>query len=138
MNWLLQNRSDDMHKLIKAAVKDGLAHELEHITQQDHARINEHLHTMVLDFLTFFEKTLIEQLDERDAVAQKNEKAVPALKKIDHSKIDVSTIRDSLQEIQTLVKNYNKETSCYNNDEQEKVFENILKNWQPQQEEDVN
>lgn len=132
IGWLLKNEKRMLNSMIKHAVKNGLAHDLQSINSDDQSKMAEELYNTILDFLVFLEDSLADNLDNL-TLDMKTEKVIhPALKKFDQDNIDLHTLKVSLQQTKTeLCKKNEKENNTTTEEAKTVLFQHILKNWKP-------
>lgn len=63
MGWLLKHEKGMLNSLIKHALKNGLAHDLETVQLDAQGDASQELQTIILDFLAFLERSLAKNLD---------------------------------------------------------------------------
>lgn len=63
MGWLLKHEKGMLNSLIKHALKNGLAHDLEKVQIDAQGDASQELQTIILDFLAFLERSLAKNLD---------------------------------------------------------------------------
>ncbi len=145
MGWLLKHEKGMLNSLIKQALKNGLAQEMEKVqfdTQGGTSDASQELQTIILDFLAFLERSLAKNLDtNHDAEHHSGEQ-----------KMEASDIKMRLQRAKQLLakefaakkdeepeksdKASTKKNS--NKDSREAVFDQILKTWKPNKSDLVN
>ncbi|MCB9493658.1 MAG: hypothetical protein H6679_05280 [Epsilonproteobacteria bacterium] len=144
INWLMKNEKAMLHSLIKHAIKNGFAQELEKVEALESSKTTEQLYTSVLDFLVFLEDTLIQHLESGNFDPQSKEAMLPALQKLTNESLNDKTIWLSMQQAQhQLSKAAREETTHTPKTEQEKkaagvLVEQLLKNWEPSNKDSVN
>jgi len=141
MDWLLKNGDQQMVDLIKFAINNGFAAELEKIDDKKYAQITDQLPSIILEFLLTLEDILFESLEKVELDTKSKEKLIPAIKKIDTHSIDFKTIWLSMQQTKSsLVKDNTKKATKETKAKNAKriLFEKLLKNWDPTQNEPLN
>ncbi len=63
MGWLLKHEKGMLNSLIKHALKNGLAHDLEKVQIDAQGDASQELQSIILDFLAFLERSLAKNLD---------------------------------------------------------------------------
>lgn len=141
MSWLLKNEKQGVNTLIKQAVRSGFTEKLESMSEQENTVMAEQLYTTVLDFLIFLEDTLIKQLEEVDTLSTEQNDLLPMLKKIDGS-FDTRSLLLSIRQAKARLTQ--QKSSELNNTDlpkqevQQVLFETMLGNWKPNDEDPVN
>ncbi len=155
MKWLLQHEKKMLNALVKHAIKNGFAHDLKKINDHNHTETADQFYTTILDFLVFFEDTLINNLDSITLDQETERSILPAIKKMDNGNFDIQTMRASIQQTKEVLsqtqKNHTQKQAqstleptgsqslsqqhTQPEPSQEEVkkllFEHILKNWNP-------
>lgn len=130
MGWLLKHEKNMLNSLIKHALKNGLALDLEKIQSYDYDHVSAELQGTILEFLSFLEKALAKNIDSQEQEAQCPHDASisSTIKKIDQDSLDLKQVRLSIQRAKNLLNKAPQQT-----EEQAKslLFEHILKNWKP-------
>ena len=134
LGWLLKHERTTLDALIKQAVKNGLAVDLNKITTDDQDKMSEQLYGTVLDFLVHLENTLASNLEGVHTDNTTNQILYPALNKFTNNSLDIQTIKLSMQQARERLQNKSA-TNQPSTDaiEQGKsiLFEQLLKNWHP-------
>lgn len=141
MGWLLKNDKAKLNALVKQAVNDGLAYDLQKLGDIVHEDVSEHLHKTVLNFLTYMEEALTSNLDVMNIKHDAEEAILPTLSNVEEEGLNDNTLQLSVQrtkaELQKQI-----ESGAINslNPEHAKqlLFKNILENWKPSNEETLN
>lgn len=98
INWLLKNEKQLINALVKQALKNGFAHELEKIDSTQVIENPEELYATVIDFLLFLEKNLLKNLETVSVDTHTQEKILPVVQKLDADNIDLRTLWLSMQQ----------------------------------------
>ena len=157
VNWLLKNEKQLINALVKQALKNGFAQELEKIDSTHSVENPEELYATVIDFLLFLEKNLLKNLETVSVDTHTQEEILPVVKKLDADNIDVRTLWLSMQQTKNqLCKERHKREREEREQEQDLkthdtvapdqaagqaadiLFEKLLKNWKPLQTEPLN
>jgi hypothetical protein len=139
MGWLLKHEKNMLNSLIKHALKNGLAVDLEKIQAYNYSHVAGELQTTILDFLSFLEKALAKNIDAQghshDAQGGQDENIFSTIKKLDQENVDLKQVKLSIQRAKSLLNKAATEekNSPQETEEQAKtlLFEHILKNWKP-------
>lgn len=141
MGWLLKKEKSKLNALVKQAMNDGLAYDLQKLNTIEHEDVSEHLHNTVLNFLTYMEEALANNLDLIHTKHEAEEAMRPALNLLEENSVDDDTLQVSIQrakvdlqrEVESgLVKSLNPEHA------KQLLFKHILENWDPTNEENLN
>lgn len=135
VNWLLKKEKHLINALVKQALKNGFAQELETMEGAHALENSEQLYATVLDFLLFLEKNLLKNLETVSVDSQTKDAILPVVKKLDADNIDVKALWLSMQQTKAqLCKEGHKEEA----EAADILFEKLLKNWKPHQKEPMN
>ena len=151
LNWLLKKEKGQIKKIIQKVVSSGLFDEPEEMNnyELDPENLAEMQET-ILDFLIFLEDTLLECLDEKDQKSVSKDRLKPTLQKLNPESLDVRTIWLSMQQTKaklskkedtktTLQTKNDSSAKTPNNQKAKKIlFEQLLKHWNPNQNEPLN
>lgn len=159
INWLLKNEPAMLNTLVKNAIERGFVDELEKVEMLEQSPSTEteatdNLYNTLLDFLEFLEHTLIKNLETVQVDNTTKDAILPALQKLEVDSLDVKTMWLSMQQTKARVnkKMRAKNTQCsnsHNHDVVEKpklaiespteiLFEQLIKNWKPNNKETIN
>ena len=134
MGWLLKNEKSMLNDLVKHAVKNGLAQDLQRVDSYGCVQMSDELYGTILDFLSYLEKSLAKNLDANIAPLRSEEAIFPTLKKLDQENLDLKNIKLSIQKARDLLnKNIEDKDNTIQQTELAKnvLFEHILKGWKP-------
>ena len=134
MGWLLKHEKSQLNELIKNALKNGLAQDLQKIDSYGCVQMNDELYGTILDFLSFLEKSLAKSMDSTSVPLQGEDAIFPTLKKLDQENLDLKNIKLSIQKARDLLsKNSEGKQDPAEQTELAKnvLFEHILKGWKP-------
>ncbi len=142
MGWLLKNEKKMLNALVKHAIKKGLAQDLKEINPSDLGDMSDKLYNVILDFLVYLEDSLTKNLDNVELDSKTEDAILPAVKKLDYDNLDLKTIRLSMQQAKSQLSN-NPDAPQENDvtfveDAQKLLYEQILKNWAPNNNETLN
>lgn len=141
MGWLLKNDKSKLNALVKQAMNDGLAYDLQKLNDIIHEDVSEHLHTTVLNFLTYMEEALANNLDQLNIKHDAEEAMLPALTNFEEDGLNYNTLQVSIQRAKAdLQKEIESGQATSLNPEHAKqlLFKHILENWTPNNEETLN
>lgn len=126
MGWLLKHEKGMLNSLIKHALKNGLAQDLEKVQLDAQGDASQELQSIILEFLGFLERSLAKNLDAtHDAQHQQDQKQT-----------DTNEIKLRLQRAkQLLAKELGTEVSDSgkksDKNSRRDLLDQILKNWKP-------
>ena len=136
MRWLLENDQKALESMVKRALENGFAQELQNI---DASEADEAMHTVLFDLFDFLDACLLEHLSEVKMDSKVQERIVPMLQKLEGRNIDIKTLWLSMQQTKSKMQEQ-KENKMENKqpDAQEVLVTQLLKNWKPNNSEPVN
>ena len=143
MGWLLKHEKGSLKKLVLNAINDGLLDELEYVDHQDYNKMSEKLHSIILDFLSFLEEVLLDNLEEITLNEQEKRKLVPTLEKLDLHMFDAHTVWRSLADVKAQLSNDKQLANAITSlppkkrDAKRILFEQLLENWDPDTKEGI-
>lgn len=126
MGWLLKHEKGMLNSLIKHALKNGLAQDLEKVQLDAQGDASQELQSIILEFLGFLERSLAKNLDAtHDAQHHQDQKQT-----------DTNEIKLRLQRAkQLLAKELGTEVSDSgkksDKNSRKDLLDQILKNWKP-------
>jgi hypothetical protein len=123
VNWLMQNEKPMLSNLVKHALKNGLAQELEKISNTDDIEVNEQFYTTIISFLLFMEDSLIDCLSHVNINEETQDDMLPVLKKIDMQNINIKPTFSVAKKSKT--QNISTEET------KDVLLQQILKSWKP-------
>lgn len=124
LQWLLENESDTLKKLIKNSLAHGLNEHLKDISQDQEAS-SEEIQYSIIDFLVLLESLLHETLHENRLKKITEKKMMPALDNIDSQECDQAIVEFSVEKASSKFENHPHENP------QELLFKELLKCWKP-------
>lgn len=130
MEWLLKHDKKRLEVLIKHALDNGLAEELETIEISNKDKINELFQKTFLGFISFLENALHECIEKTESRQQIRNTVMSSLAKLNLSSVDSSTLLASLKQAELELKS---DTS--HSRSKEILLQKILKNWNPENKE---
>lgn len=152
MGWLLKNDKEKLKVLVKDAVEGGFVAELDQMNSSDYLNAGDEMHTTIEDFMCHLEDLLIEAVDGVDAQEGERDKLMTAVKKFDGNNLDTRLIWLSMQQAKSQLIKHNRENRVEpgeatdggephvptNPDANALLFDQILKNWSPSNNEHMN
>jgi len=132
MQWLLENEPERLKKLIVQALHKGLKEEMQRAAKEKPLTTNEELQYSVVDFLTLLESLLQEAISEQTLKSVNERKLMPALDHIDGNECDEVTVQESVERASHRFESHPQENP------QELLFKELLKNWKPDKKSAVN
>lgn len=136
MGWLLEHEKGMLNSLIKHAIKNGLAQDLEKVNFDMHDNdSSKDLQAIILDFLSFLERSLAKNLDALDIALAEESNHQDHGNNTDHEQ-DNTNLRTRLkQATQLLAKKLESKNESSKKTggkkSQQSAFNEILKNWKP-------
>lgn len=133
MGWLLKHEKGMLNSLIKHALKNGLAQDLENVQFETQGDGSQELQTIILDFLAFLERSLAKNLDASHDATHHGDSKEP----------DANEIKLRLQRAKQLLNKelgVNASTGKKNADKHSRkdVLDSLLKGWKPSKDDLVN
>ncbi len=125
MQWLLENEPERLKKLIVQALHKGLKEEMQKAIKNKALTTNEELQYSVVDFLTLLESLLQEAINEQALKNIAEKKLMPALDHIDGNICNSSIVQSSIEKASNRLESHPQENP------QEILFKELLKNWKP-------
>jgi hypothetical protein len=125
MQWLLENEPERLKKLIVQALHKGLKEEMQQALKNKALATNEELQYSVVDFLTLLESLLQEAINEQALKTIAEKKLMPALDHIDGNICNSSMVQSSIEKASNRLESHPQENP------QEILFKELLKNWKP-------
>ncbi len=141
MGWLLKNEKSKLNALVKEAMKNGLAYDLQKLNTIDYEDTSDHLHKTVLNFLSYMEEALANNLDVVHVRHDQQEIIMPALTNLEEDSLNENTLQVSMQKARADLQREVESGSAQrvNADyAKQLLFKHILENWQPNNEEILN
>ena len=146
ITWIIKNERHLLNNLVKQAVEHGFAEELNNVqTVPDPRTVNDHMANNVLDFLEFLEDSMMKNLETVHVDNKTKDAILPTLQKLEAGNLDVKTVLRSLQQTKARLsrgsaKQLIEQPAQTNFDDNAAtiLFEQLLKNWKPNNKETVN
>lgn len=142
LSWLIKHEKALLNSLVKHALDHGFAEQFDQLDASQFRGNQEDLYTTVLTFLEFLEASLIKNLETVQLDTQTKDSIIPALQKIEGDSLDQKTLWLSMRQAKArMVKDAQKEAVVEKKNNQkaaEILFEQILKNWKPNNKEAMN
>jgi hypothetical protein len=155
LNWLLRHEKTMLNSIVKHALEHGFAEELEKIDPATAGTDSEELYNTVLDFLDHLEDTLIKNLESVNVDNKTKDAIMPTLHKLEGDNLDQKTLWLSMQQTKArILKAQQTNTQKppladaartaqpskleHHRQANEILFEQLLKNWKPNNKETMN
>ena len=126
LQWLLDHESEALKKIIARSLKNGLKKQINKIKHKNDIILSEDAHSSIIDFIGTLEVLLSESLDQDSTKQSLQKELIPALEYIDSTVCDEATVAYSLEEATSEMERDPDQNP------QEILFREILKNWNPQ------
>lgn len=133
--WLIEHDPTSLKKLVDHAVKHNFKSEVEALLKSHSDDINasfEELQGSVGEFLHFADALLFESMQEHTMKQAVQKKLLPALEHIDSSICDQEIVADSVERATHNLNESNQDNT------QELVLKELLKQWQPDKKTAIN
>lgn len=124
VQWLLENESDELKKLINHALENGLKQDLQTATNSE-LKNTEDIQYSIVDFLSLLETLLHENISEQNMRRIMEKKLMPAIDNIDNKECDKATVDFSVEKATSKIENNPEQNP------QEILFQELLKCWKP-------
>lgn len=124
VQWLLENESDELKKLINHALENGLKQDLQTATNSE-LKNTEDIQYSIVDFLSLLETLLHENISEQNMRRIMEKKLMPAIDNIDNKECDKATVDFSVEKATSKIENNPEQNP------QEILFKELLKCWKP-------
>lgn len=124
VQWLLENESDAIKKLINQALEKGLRQNLQEATNSE-LKNAEDIQYSIVDFLSLLETLLHENISEQNMKRIMEKKLMPAIDNIDNKECDQATVDFSVEKATSKIE------SNPEDNPQEILFQELLKCWKP-------
>lgn len=139
LEWLLKHEESRLRVLIKKALHDGLAQQVAMHSDTDNAAIADELQDVFLEFLSFLETTLLEELESSPPNKQLHQKLGSALCSLNMRNVDRQTTLASFHEAaQELKEEVMTPSHRMNQKIKHTLLGKLLKNWKPAKKDLVN
>jgi len=138
LNWLVKHEKAQLNNLVKDALEKGFMQEIEDISPNDYPQLADQFYSSILEFLMFFEQSLLNNLESINIDEVTNNAIGPVIKKLDFENLDIKTLWLSMQ--QTKDKMSKTRANIEHGPEQinNLLFERLLKNWKPSKKSPMN
>lgn len=123
--WLVTHDAEQLKKIIGHALASGLHTEINNIDRIEHLPELEDVQLNIVDFFGMLEELLVESLDEHIEQKAREQNLIPAIDHIDSTVCDDETIRNSLEKTTSKMK-LNPQANP-----KKTLFEELLKQWKP-------
>lgn len=124
VQWLLENESGALKKLISHALENGLKQDLQTAVNSE-LKSTEDIQYSIVDFLALLETLLHENISEQNMKRIMEKKLMPAIDNIDNKECDKATVDFSVEKATSKIENNPEENP------QEILFQELLKCWKP-------
>lgn len=124
VQWLLENESDGLKKLINQALENGLKQDLQTAVNSE-LKSAEDIQYSIVDFLALLEALLHENISEQNMKRIMEKKLMPAIDNIDSKECDKATVDFSVEKATSKIESNPEENP------QEILFQELLKCWKP-------
>ena len=131
LKWIIDHEPESLRRLISNSLHNGLKKELIKLKEKKEVMDAEDVYSSLIDFMDTMEITLSEIQDEDSTRRIIQKKLMPAIEHIDSSVCDQDTLEYSVEETSSKIQ----ENPSKN--PQEILYQEILKNWNPQKKEKV-
>ncbi len=138
LNWLLKHEKAQLNNLVKDALEKGFMQEIETIAPDDYHQLADHFYSNILDFLLFFEESLLNNLETITIDEATNNAILPLIKKIDFENLDAKTLWLSMQETKKKISKSRTGAEQGSEKINNLLFERLLKNWKPNKKSPMN
>ncbi len=148
LSWLMKHEKNMLNSLVKHALDHGFAEQFDQLDASQFKGTQEELYNTVLSFLEFLESSLIKNLEVVQVDPQTKDSIMPTLQKIEGDSLDQKTLWLSMRQTKArIMKDAQKGASpeeqlpVKKTDSQkaaEILFEQIIKNWKPNNKEVMN
>ena len=125
MEWIVENDSEALKKIIARALKRGFDDQLKQSQSFKELYTVEEMQNSIIDFVLLLETLLLESTNEEEVnkVIQKN--LMPAIDHVDTNNCDLSTLKSSISVATSKLQRNSKENV------QEVFLKELLKRWKP-------
>lgn len=129
MGWLLKHEKGMLNSLIKHALKNGLAQDLEKVNFDEHGEVSQELQSIILEFLGFLERSLAKNLDASHDEMHHSEKGL--------KQQDTQEIKLRLQRAKQLLakelasRNQEADSKQASKEPRKDTLDQVLKTWKP-------
>jgi len=124
LQWLIQNETGSLKKILNDAIKKGFLAKLPYDGSHQKS-IGANAHNQLEEFFTTLEILLLEVLEENEQIQTWEKSLTPALKKIDPAGCDVGLLRSSIEKTNFYLKDHDHENP------KDILFKELLKRWRP-------
>lgn len=131
LNWLVKNEKAQLNNLIKGALEKGFIQEIEALSSHDSPQLADQFYASILEFLVFFEQSLLNNLEAMDIDEATTNAVLPLIKKMDFENLDAKTLWLSMQQIKGKMSKARIQPAQGVEQINNLLFERLLKNWKP-------
>lgn len=126
LRWLAEHDGEKLKKIVAKAMNSGLQEEIQAMKNLADAQLSEDIQQSIVEFFGLLETLLFETSHEQTLQTAAEKKLMPAIDHIDAAVCDNATLRFSIEKAAV------KSTKNPDENPQEILFKEILKNWKPQ------
>ena len=155
INWIVRNEKSLLNNLVKHAIEHGFGEELSKINVSAPQPLNDQMVHSLLDFLEFLEESMLKNFETINVDHKTKDAILPTLQKLESTSLDFKTIWTSLQQTKARINKHHTKSSLMksstdseaallvNQENNETnvttiLFEQLLKNWKPNNKETLN
>lgn len=150
LNWLLRHEKVTLNTMLKQALEHGFAEELERVDAASMAAAeSEELYSTVLDFLEYLEQSLVKNLESIHVDNKTKDAIMPTLQKLEADSLDHKTLWLSMQQTKARMlkakqlitqqqppkaaktESSGEAKNSHTEHANKILFEQLLKNWKP-------
>ena len=121
IQWLLDNESSAIKKVIEQALQNGLKHDLQTAINSTELKNTDDVQYSIVDFLSLLETLLHESISEQNMKRIMERKLMPAIDNIDNKECDKATVDFSVEKATSKIESNPEENP------QEILFQELLK-----------
>lgn len=138
VNWLIKHEHENLQKLVKKSLNNGLKQELENLhSHRNKIEVDQKLYNTFMDFLAFLENGLIEGTGKRDKHQHIRDELIKTLKSMNLRDMDMAIMHEALKEVKNdltqsedIVKHEISQGELKN-----RLVRKLCKNWHPKKSE---
>ena len=143
MGWLLKHNKAKLTALVTEAVESGLIEELTKMSEADYLLISDQMQVTVENFMEHLETTLFKSTEGIDGIESDNvicKSLATTMRKVDTAGLDTRTVWVSIHQAHKKIISEQKNTELSKIDEEpdDILYEQLLSNWTPSNNETLN